>query len=100
MEFTVAIDFTKSNLPFENAASLHHVAGENTSQYEIAIQAIAEICQYYNNSQLFYAYGFGARLPGDNRNKSLLLLLELASDIPKAYFVVTPVGIPSAKTWV
>lgn len=63
----MAIDFTKSNLPLDNTASLHHVKGENTSQYEIAIQAIAEICQYYNNSQLFYAYGFGARLPGDNR---------------------------------
>lgn len=48
-------------------ASLHHVDDESASQYEIAIQAIAEICQYYNNSQLFYAYGFGARLPGDNR---------------------------------
>ncbi|VDO34588.1 unnamed protein product [Onchocerca flexuosa] len=67
LEFTVAIDFTKSNLPSGNMASLHHVNDENSSQYEIAIQAIAEICQYYNNSQLFYAYGFGARLPGDNR---------------------------------
>ncbi|VDK73236.1 unnamed protein product [Onchocerca ochengi] len=67
LEFTVAIDFTKSNLPSGNMASLHHVDDENSSQYEIAIQAVAEICQYYNNSQLFYAYGFGARLPGDNR---------------------------------
>ncbi|VDM22611.1 unnamed protein product [Wuchereria bancrofti] len=67
LEFTVAIDFTKSNLPSGNMASLHHVDDESASQYEIAIQAIAEICQYYNNSQLFYAYGFGARLPGDNR---------------------------------
>lgn len=63
----MAIDFTKSNLPSDNTASLHHVDGENTSQYEIAIQAVADICQYYNSSQIFYAYGFGARLPNDNR---------------------------------
>lgn len=67
LEFIVSIDFTRSNLPLDHAASLHHENGTNTSQYEIAIQAIAEICQHYNNSQTFYAFGFGARLPNDNR---------------------------------
>uniref|UniRef100_A0A914RXP0 Copine C-terminal domain-containing protein n=1 Tax=Parascaris equorum TaxID=6256 RepID=A0A914RXP0_PAREQ len=66
LEFTVAVDFTKSNLPTDDSSSLHHVDEENANQYEIAIRAIAEICQYYNRSQIFHAYGFGARLPGDN----------------------------------
>ncbi|VDK51002.1 unnamed protein product [Anisakis simplex] len=66
LEFTVAIDFTKSNLPTEDTSSLHHVDDDFANQYEIAIRSIAEICQYYNTSQVFHGYGFGARLPGDN----------------------------------
>lgn len=63
LNFTVAIDFTKSNLPSENLSSLHYTDKAKISQYEIAIQAIAEICQYYNKSHIFHAYGFGAKLP-------------------------------------
>uniref|UniRef100_A0A914YTN4 C2 domain-containing protein n=1 Tax=Panagrolaimus superbus TaxID=310955 RepID=A0A914YTN4_9BILA len=67
LDFTVAIDFTKSNLPMEDQSSLHHIDGENINQYEIAIMAVAEICQHYNRSKIFRAYGFGAKIPPDTK---------------------------------
>uniref|UniRef100_A0AC34RJE9 C2 domain-containing protein n=1 Tax=Panagrolaimus sp. JU765 TaxID=591449 RepID=A0AC34RJE9_9BILA len=67
LDFTVAIDFTKSNLPMDDQSSLHHIDGENVNQYEIAIMAVAEICQHYNRSKCFHAYGFGAKIPPDQK---------------------------------
>uniref|UniRef100_A0A914D8W8 C2 domain-containing protein n=1 Tax=Acrobeloides nanus TaxID=290746 RepID=A0A914D8W8_9BILA len=67
LDFTVAIDFTKSNLPIEDQSSLHHLGGENANQYEMAIMAIGDICQHYNRSKIFKAYGFGAKIPPDTK---------------------------------
>lgn len=60
LDFTVAIDFTKSNLPLEDDSSLHRVRmmwfwlflnaniqveiDGSANQYEIAIESIAEVC--------------------------------------------------------
>ncbi|KAL3104226.1 hypothetical protein niasHS_002253 [Heterodera schachtii] len=64
LDFTVAIDFTRSNLPMKDQSSLHRFDHSNRpNQYEIAIGAIAEICQHYSKNKLFNAYGFGARIP-------------------------------------
>uniref|UniRef100_A0A7E4WAC5 Copine-8 n=1 Tax=Panagrellus redivivus TaxID=6233 RepID=A0A7E4WAC5_PANRE len=67
LDFTVVVDFTKSNLPMEDQSSLHHIDSENINQYEIAIMAVGEICQYYNRSKVFHAYGFGAKIPPDTK---------------------------------
>lgn len=67
LDFTVAIDFTKSNLPVDDQSSLHRLDTENANQYEMAIASIAEICQHYSRSKIFKAYGFGAKLPTDNK---------------------------------
>ncbi|KAF8354611.1 nra-1, partial [Pristionchus pacificus] len=68
LDFTVAIDFTKSNLPLEDDSSLHRVEIDGSAnQYEIAIESIAEICQHYNTSKVFNAFGFGAKLPPTNK---------------------------------
>lgn len=67
LDFTLAVDFTKSNLPMDDASSLHHVDGYHLNQYEIAINAIAEICQHYSHSKIFNAYGFGAKVPPDEK---------------------------------
>jgi len=67
LDFTVSIDFTKSNLPMEDQSSLHHIDEDNINQYEIAIMAVAEICQHYNRSKSFHAYGFGAKIPPDTK---------------------------------
>lgn len=63
LDFMVAVDFTKSNLPMDDFSSLHRIDSHRPNQYEIAIGAVAEICQHYNRSKVFYAYGFGAKIP-------------------------------------
>src|SRR5688572_11923492 len=67
LDFTVAIDFTKSNLPIDDQSSLHRLDTENANQYEMAIMALADICQHYSRSKIFRAYGFGAKLPTDGK---------------------------------
>lgn len=61
LDFTVVVDFTKSNLPMQDQSSLHR--RDRMNQYELAIGAIAEICQHYSRSKIFNAYGFGAKIP-------------------------------------
>uniref|UniRef100_A0A1I7SHW9 Copine domain-containing protein n=1 Tax=Bursaphelenchus xylophilus TaxID=6326 RepID=A0A1I7SHW9_BURXY len=57
LDFSVAVDFTKSNLPMNEETSLHHYDKNRANQYEIAIAAVADICQHYNSSKIFKAYG-------------------------------------------
>uniref|UniRef100_A0A1I7XMD3 C2 domain-containing protein n=1 Tax=Heterorhabditis bacteriophora TaxID=37862 RepID=A0A1I7XMD3_HETBA len=54
LDFTVAVAFPRS---WDDET---RIVGA-TDQYDIALRSIAEICQYYNVSQSFNAYGFGAR---------------------------------------
>lgn len=61
----------------EDQSSLHHIDGENINQYEIAIMAVAEICQHYNRSKSFHAYGFGAKIPPDNKTHYNFPLVSL-----------------------
>lgn len=48
-----------------DVSSLHRFDSHHANQYEIAINAIAEICQHYCHSKIFNAYGFGAKIPPD-----------------------------------
>ncbi|KJH44842.1 C2 domain protein [Dictyocaulus viviparus] len=61
--FAVAVDFTASNGAVHKPTSLHYINPTQPNQYEIAIRAVIDICQHYNNSKLFDAFGFGAILP-------------------------------------
>ncbi|KAL6739698.1 hypothetical protein Aduo_013123 [Ancylostoma duodenale] len=63
LDFAVAIDFTASNGAVHKPTSLHCINPPQPNQYEIAIRAVIDICQHYNNSKLFDAFGFGAILP-------------------------------------
>ncbi|CAI2352158.1 unnamed protein product [Caenorhabditis sp. 36 PRJEB53466] len=67
LDFSVAIDFTASNGNVKNANSLHFMSADRPNQYEIALRAVLSICQHYNSSKTFDAYGFGAKLPGEQR---------------------------------
>ncbi|RWS11942.1 copine-8-like isoform X1 [Dinothrombium tinctorium] len=65
LHFVVAIDFTASNGDPKSIDSLHYfdpVYGKPNS-YEIALRAIGEIVQYYNDNGYFAGFGFGARIP-------------------------------------
>ncbi|KAK5970680.1 C2 calcium-dependent membrane targeting and Copine domain containing protein [Trichostrongylus colubriformis] len=63
LDFAVAVDFTASNGAVHKPTSLHSISTAQPNQYEIAIRAVIDICQHYNNSKKFDAFGFGAILP-------------------------------------
>ncbi|KAJ1349656.1 hypothetical protein KIN20_005253 [Parelaphostrongylus tenuis] len=63
LDFAVAVDFTASNGAVHKPTSLHYINPAQPNQYEIAIRAVIDICQHYNNSKRFDAFGFGAILP-------------------------------------
>ncbi|CAD6194525.1 unnamed protein product [Caenorhabditis auriculariae] len=62
LDFAVAIDFTASNGQVHQPNSLHYFAPNQTNQYEVALRSVLEICQHYNSSKKFDAYGFGAKV--------------------------------------
>lgn len=57
LHFAVAIDFTASNGVYTDPKSLHHLNDHQMNQYEIALRAVGEIIQTYDNAQLFPAFG-------------------------------------------
>ncbi|CAL2040453.1 unnamed protein product [Caenorhabditis brenneri] len=66
LDFAVAVDFTASNGNPASSSSLHYMGSGVPNQYEIALRAVLSICQHYNSSKTFEAYGFGAKLPGQH----------------------------------
>lgn len=65
LDFHVAIDFTASNRPADNPASLHFINDpQRPSQYAQALFAIGTILSAYIPDGLITALGFGAILPG------------------------------------
>lgn len=58
---------TASNGRVTDPSSLHFIGTEQPNEYHIAINAVAEICQHYNNTKMFMAAGFGAKLPYQDR---------------------------------
>uniref|UniRef100_A0A914Y8A0 Copine-3 n=1 Tax=Panagrolaimus superbus TaxID=310955 RepID=A0A914Y8A0_9BILA len=63
LEFTVAVDFTASNGAVTVPTSLHFCNPHSSNEYQMAIKAVLEICQAYNKTKNFSAYGFGAQIP-------------------------------------
>uniref|UniRef100_A0A914E6U1 C2 domain-containing protein n=1 Tax=Acrobeloides nanus TaxID=290746 RepID=A0A914E6U1_9BILA len=63
LDFTVAVDFTASNGTVTDPRSLHYINPHQPNQYEMAIRAVLDICQFYNKTKMFDAYGFGAKIP-------------------------------------
>uniref|UniRef100_A0A914HIT1 Copine n=1 Tax=Globodera rostochiensis TaxID=31243 RepID=A0A914HIT1_GLORO len=63
LEFAVSVDLTASNGEVTRPSSLHHIDAQRLNQYECAISAVLEICEHYNRTKQFEAYGFGAKIP-------------------------------------
>ncbi|KAG4070888.1 hypothetical protein HA402_011114 [Bradysia odoriphaga] len=63
MHFAVAIDFTASNGTPTDPVSLHFINPQRPNNYEIALRSVGNIIEHYDRSQLFPAFGFGAKLP-------------------------------------
>lgn len=76
LDFAVAVDFTASNGNPRTPGSLHYMATGIPNQYEIALRSVLTICQHYNSSKTFEAYGFGAKLP-NHQTVSAVFPLDL-----------------------
>ncbi|VDP47686.1 unnamed protein product [Heligmosomoides polygyrus] len=68
LDLSVAVDLTASNGDPRKKSSLHYIKDPSSpSPYELVIRAIADICQFYNRSRRYNAYGFGAIIPGQRK---------------------------------
>ncbi|KAJ6642382.1 Copine-9 [Pseudolycoriella hygida] len=63
MHFAVAVDFTQSNKDYTSPESLHYLSANSLNPYQIALRSVGEIIQHYDNSHLYPAFGFGAKIP-------------------------------------
>jgi len=61
INLNIAIDFTLSNGPPNDATSLHN-RDDNRNEYLQALRAVGNILQYYDSDKEIPAYGFGAKV--------------------------------------
>ncbi|XP_031627870.1 copine-8-like [Contarinia nasturtii] len=66
VHFAVAIDFTASNKPATDPQSLHYLSPQRPNSYEIALKSVFDIISHYDTSNMYPAFGFGAKLPPSN----------------------------------
>ena len=62
MALVICLDFTASNGVPSNNKSLHHTTPYKKSQYEEALQEVANIVMDYDADKLVPTYGFGAKV--------------------------------------
>lgn len=64
ISLTVALDFTGSNGPCNDAMSLHYVnpGGHSFNQYEQAILSVGRVLEDYDTDKMYPVYGFGAKI--------------------------------------
>ena len=80
--FTVAIDFTGSNLDIRNKKSLHYLSKSRWNPYQKAIWEVGSILQAYNNQKLFPVFGFGGIPEGQ---QSVNHCFPLTGDLSNPY---------------
>ncbi|KAF4756813.1 hypothetical protein FOZ63_026408 [Perkinsus olseni] len=68
----VAIDFTFSNGDPNHPSSLHYYHPHSANDYVMAIRAVGEILEHYDQDKKYPVYGFGAKLPPDYSHTSHL----------------------------
>lgn len=85
LDFSVAVDMTASNGCVTEPSSLHFIGGSRPNEYHLAIRAVADICQHYNNSKTFDAMGFGAKIPPQNFVNHCFPLVRLSPFVWRFY---------------
>uniref|UniRef100_A0A7E4V1A0 Copine-3 n=1 Tax=Panagrellus redivivus TaxID=6233 RepID=A0A7E4V1A0_PANRE len=80
LDFNVSIDFTASNGPVTLPSSLHYF-GQRSNEYQMAVRAVLDICQSYNRTRIFRAYGFGAKIEPYNEVSHLFPLNLQAPEV-------------------
>ncbi|KAM8881474.1 copine-3-like [Synchiropus picturatus] len=63
INFSIAIDFTGSNLDPSLPQSLHYINPEGYNEYLTAIWAVGHVIQDYDSNKKFPVFGFGAQVP-------------------------------------
>ncbi|KAF7636949.1 C2 domain-containing protein [Meloidogyne graminicola] len=86
LEFAVSIDFTASNGNPLSPNSRHYIDQFYLNQYELAVRSVLEICEHYNASKYFEAFGFGAKII-PSQNVSHLFNLNIDSKQSGVYGV-------------
>jgi hypothetical protein len=66
LNLAIAIDFTLSNGDPADVDSLH-TKNLNNNQYYQALKSVGDILQYYDTDKQFPLFGFGARIPTNQR---------------------------------
>lgn len=74
LEFAVSIDFTASNGNPTQPGTRHFIDQFCLNQYELAIKSVLEICEHYNSTKIFEAFGFGAKIPPNDEASHLFPL--------------------------
>jgi hypothetical protein len=64
LNLITSIDFTASNLSPNDPRSLHFIGGQTLNQYEQCIRDVGEVICPYDSDQMFFVWGFGARVGG------------------------------------
>ena len=67
LRFTVAIDFTGSNLDIRNKKSLHYLSKRRLNPYQNAIKEVGNVIETYNNQKNFNVFGFGGIPDGQEK---------------------------------
>lgn len=86
----IAVDFTGSNGTPTQPSSLHYMDPNKPNQYQMAIEAVAQILLNYDTDKRIPAFGFGANInfPGIQTGTSHCFPLS------GSYENVDSVGIP------
>lgn len=69
LNLAIAIDFTLSNGDPTHPDSLHTKNLRNNEYYQ-ALKSVGDILQYYDTDKQFPLFGFGARLPTNQRGSA------------------------------
>ena len=95
VQLMVAIDFTRSNGDPNLPDSLHYRKADN--EYVTAIRAVGDILAYYDTDKRFPVYGFGAKVPPDNRVSHCFALRDFAGGDDDDGETATPVGATASQ---
>lgn len=59
MNLFTCIDFTASNMPYNNPSGLHYNHGNDLNQYQRAIVSVVDVLQNYDYDKMIQTFGFG-----------------------------------------
>ena len=80
INLSIGIDFTGSNGDYRDNGSLHYLDQMKMNLYESAIYECGKILANYDSDQVYPVYGFGAVIPGVDKQTNHCFPLTLSQD--------------------